>query len=174
LSIALAAHGPDILVARDSSTVAVRGSDGLLWLVRPAEDKYSADEWLKRDGDAREIASAVGSRAKGIHCDSYGCILRAHGGLNVAVVRRVDALYEDCAGADVVISAVPARGQCTGPRLVIDKFDVARSGGLAIWLREPLRILTVEGERGQRPWSFQQGARNRSHQYRRIRPTSFP
>ena len=55
VGVALAAPAPDILVARDAVTVAVRGSDGLLRLVRPAGDDYSAGEWLKRDGDGRDV-----------------------------------------------------------------------------------------------------------------------
>ncbi len=52
-----------------------------------------------------------------------------------------------------MISAVPTRGFCNGPQLIIDKFDVAKAGGYAIWLGDPWRIETVEGERGRRPWS---------------------
>ena len=44
---------PICFVARDGQTVALRGKDGALHLLRPATDEYSANEWLKRDGDAR-------------------------------------------------------------------------------------------------------------------------
>ena len=152
VAVAFLARGPDLLVARDASTVAVRGSDGVLRLVRAARDGYSADEWLKRDGDGRDSDAAVATRKDGVSCDAYGCIAKA----------------------SIVISAVPAARHCTEPKLVIDKFDIARAGGYAVWLGPDMRVETVEGKRGQRPWSLKpRTPRNRS-QYRRMRPTSFP
>jgi competence protein ComEC len=165
-ALALAWQGPDMLVARDASTVAVRGADGVLRMVRKARDDYSADEWLKRDGDARDATDAVAAPADGVRCDAYGCIARARDGTLIAVVSRIDALEEDCATAAIVISAVPAGRTCTASKLVIDRFDVAREGGYALWLGPTLTVRTVEGERGRRPWSM--------HQYRRMRPTSLP
>jgi len=153
VGVAIAAPAPDILVARDAVTVAVRGSDGLLRLVRPAGDDYSADEWLKRDGDERESDAAVATPEQGVRCDAYGCIAKARDGGLIAVPSRIDALAEDCANAEIVVSAVPARRLCKGPTLVIDRIDVARNGPYAIWLGPPLRVETVEDERGQRPWS---------------------
>jgi len=153
VAIAMATPAPDLLVARDAVTVAVRGSDGLLRFVRPARDDYSAGEWLKRDGDERESDAAIATPDDGVRCDAYGCIAKARGGTLIAVPSRVDALAEDCARASIVVSAVPAQRFCNGTALVIDRIDIARNGGYAIWLGPPLRIETVEGERGQRPWS---------------------
>src|SRR6185312_4487905 len=161
--LAMLWRAPDVLVARDAATVAVRGSDGVLRLVRPARDDYSADAWLKRDGDVHDADEAVAAPANGVRCDGYGCIAHAPDGTLVAAVSRIDALAEDCANAAIVVSSVPAGRACRGPKLVIDRFDVAREGGYAVYLPE-LSVLTVEGERGTRPWS----------QYRRMRPTSLP
>lgn len=169
--LALGAQGPDLLVARDASTVAVRGGGGLLGFVRPARDDYSADQWLKRDGDGRLSGEAVAGAADGVRCDAYGCIAKGRDGQMIAAIARVEALAEDCARAMIVVSAVAVGHQCVGPRLVIDKFDVARAGGYAVWLDPDLRVQTVEGERGRRPWSQQPRA---PRQYRRMRPTSLP
>jgi competence protein ComEC len=166
LALAFVWRGPDILVARDASTVAIRGGDGVLRLVRRPSDAYSADEWLKRDGDARLSADAVATPAAGVRCDAYGCIATGRDGTLIAATARIDALEEDCAKAAIVVAAVPAGRFCTAPRLVIDRFDVARTGGYAIWLGRTLRVETVEGERGTRPWA--------APQYRRMRPTSLP
>jgi competence protein ComEC len=171
IAIALMTRGPDLLVARDASTVAVRGRDGVLRLMRKASDGYSADQWLKRDGDARESDAAVATHKDGVSCDAYGCIARGRDGTLIAAVARVDALAEDCASATILVSAVPAGRDCTGPKLVIDKFAVADAGGYAVWFGDEMQIETVEGERGQRPWSLP--PRKRS-QYRRIKPTSLP
>ncbi len=150
---ALTTRGPDLLVARDASTVAVRGRDGVLRLVRAADDDYSADEWLKRDGDGRTSDGAIAGPRDGVRCDAYGCIAKARDGTVIAASARIDALAEDCASAAIVVSAVPAGRGCTKPRLVIDKFDVAREGGYAVWLSPTWRVATVEGERGRRPWA---------------------
>jgi len=158
---AYAAPGPDLLVARDGRTVAVRGADGLLRFVLPARDDYAADEWLKRDGDERASDAAVAAPQNGVRCDADGCLARARGGTLIAVDERADALAEDCANAAVVVSMVPARRLCSGPKLVIDRFDVARAGGYAVWLGEKMRVETVEGERGQRPWSMQSNLASR-------------
>jgi competence protein ComEC len=152
---ALLARLPDLLVSRDATTVAVRNADGLLKLVRPARDNYSADQWLKRDGDERAPDGAVADLKDGVRCDAYGCIARGRDGTVIAASSRVEALAEDCTRAAIVVSAVPTRRKCVGPRLVIDKFDIARAGGYAVWLGNPRTVETVEGERGARPWSQQ-------------------
>jgi competence protein ComEC len=144
---------PDLLIARDGATVAVRGQDGLLRLLRKPSDKYSAGEWLKRDGDERGIADMIAAPASGVRCDAEGCVARAPSGMLVAAASRPTALAEDCSQAAIVVSAAPTRGLCIGPKLVIDRFDVARNGAYAIWFGNPLRIETASDARGERPWN---------------------
>jgi len=148
----LVARPPDLLVARDGETVAFRGAGNLLYLVRHPTDEYSASEWLKRDGDSRTSVQAVAGAVQGVRCDTYGCVAREHGAI-VAISTRRGALAEDCANADIVVSSVPAWGFCVGPKLVIDRFDVSRRGAYAVWLGEQTRVETVQGSRGDRPWS---------------------
>jgi competence protein ComEC len=168
--LVLTTKPPDLLVARDGLTVAIRAADGRLRLVRAPADKYSAQEWLKRDGDGRSLDQALARRNDGITCDSHGCIARTQGGLRVAAVLKADALAEDCAANDIVVSAIPTRHRCSGPSLVIDRFDVARNGAYAVWLQHGIQTDTAQTERGKRPWSASPPRR----QYRRIRPTSLP
>jgi len=163
---------PDILIGRDGATVALRMADGTLKLLEPAKDSYSADEWLRRDGETRVAESAVADAPDGVLCDSLGCIATAHDGAKIAHIFRPEALVEDCLDADIVISKAPARINCLGPRLVIDRSAMARSNGYAIWLGTPIRWQTVEQFRGRRPWSAQEWSQKA--QYRRINPTSLP
>ncbi|MBU6298547.1 MAG: ComEC/Rec2 family competence protein [Alphaproteobacteria bacterium] len=144
---------PDVLVARDVGTVAVRLANGKLALLRPASDDFAAQNWLRRDGDSRAAEDAVGTPEQGVRCDAYGCIAKARDGTLVAAPSRIDALAEDCSNANIVISAVPTRRFCKGSALVIDRFDVAHNGGYAIWLGDELRVETVEERRGRRPWT---------------------
>jgi competence protein ComEC len=151
---ALFAGRPDLLIARDGKTIALRLPDGSLGFVREPADDYAAEIWLRRDGDARDIQAALANPRQGVRCDELGCIATLASGDTIAAISRNEAL-EDCASVDVVVSAVPTRRRCVGPKLVIDKFDLARNGGYAVWLRSQPAIETVEGERGQRPWSQQ-------------------
>ena len=172
LGVAYWASPPDILIGRDGSTVALRVADGSLKLLTPARDSYFADEWLKRDGDTRIAENAVADVADGVRCDAFGCIASKRGGIRVANVFRPEALTEDCADAEIVISKTPVRNSCVGPVLVLDPSAIARSNGVAVWLGSPIRWLSVEEWRGNRPWSARERPQN--VQYRRISPTSLP
>jgi competence protein ComEC len=141
-------HPPDILVAQDSRTVALRLDSGRLALTRKPTDKYAAASWLRRAGDERLPEDAIGG--PGLRCDGLGCIARIKGKL-IAVDARAEALAEDCAKADVVIAATRAEPFCLGP-LVIDRREAALNGAHAIWL-DTMRVATVEDARGLRPWT---------------------
>ena len=153
LAAAQLAAPPDILVARNGRDVAVRLADGKLAFLRTPKDDYAAANWLKRDGDARLPDQALAVPSDGVRCDADGCVARLAGGLTLASALRFDALRDDCANADIVVSAVPTRHRCGLPRLVIDRFDIAKNGAYAIRLGIPLDIQTARETRGRRPWS---------------------
>jgi len=149
---ALNASRPDILVARDGRTVALRLADGTLGFMRPPVEKFAAEVWLRRDGDGRVPKAAVAGPEQGVLCDETGCVGIATTGQKVASALRAEALAEDCASVDVLVSAVPVRGACAAP-VVIDLFDLLHNGAHAVWLGRTPKIETVEGLRGRRPWS---------------------
>jgi competence protein ComEC len=124
-----------------------------LRLLRKPSDKFSASEWLKRDGDDRDYPEAIAKPRDGVNCDAEGCVARTTNGMLVAAASRPRALAEDCEAADIVVSAAPTRGVCAGPKLVIDRFDVARNGAYAVWFGEQLRVENVRDMRGARPWN---------------------
>jgi competence protein ComEC len=141
---------PDLLIARDGQSAALRGSDGRLIILGEHPDDYTAAQWLLRDGDRREVAAA---RA-GARCDGLGCVAGAKDGRIVALSLRAGALPDDCARAQIIVSAVPVRRTCRGPELVLDRFDVARDGASAVTFgANGLVVDTVAAERGKRPWS---------------------
>ena len=152
---------PDLLVSRDGLTVAVRQSDHRLELLRKAKDEYSASEWLKRDGDSRTPDEAV-AHAPVARCDEFGCITHAPNGMTIAAGSRIEALAEDCARADIVITPSPPRWLCQQPKLVIGRHDIAFGGGHAIWFGDKINYESVEGERGDRPWSMPQRPKPKS------------
>ena len=152
IGIAWTAHPPDMLVAPDARTVAIRGSDGLLHFVRKAADKYAARDWLKRDGDGRDIEDAVG--VPGMRCDGVGCVMK--GKSLIAVSIKPEALAEDCVQAQIVVSAAQAP-DCKGPAIVIDQKAAAEGQGWRITLSPTPAAQSVRAYRGTRPWVVSSG-----------------
>lgn len=145
---------PDVLISGDAKLMAVQGADGRYLLSSRRAGRFVAEGWLRRAGEQearswpKEGTSADGRLA----CDRIGCIYHARG-QTVALVRDERALSEDCWAADVVVSTRPVRLACPGARVVVDRFDLWREGGHALWL-EPgrVRVESVNGARGRRPW----------------------
>ena len=145
---------PDLFIARDGGSVAVRSADGTLVILGGHLDNYTAAQWLLRDGDRRDVETA----RMGAHCDELGCVANASDGRLVALSLRAGALVEDCTRARIVVSAIPVRRACRGPELVLDRFDAARDGAAAVTFgRDGVTVETVAAERGKRPWSAGSG-----------------
>jgi competence protein ComEC len=141
---------PDLFIARDAQSAALRDSAGRLTILGAHPDDYTATQWLLRDGDKRDVAAARGAA----QCDELGCVARAKDGRLVALSLRVGALAEDCARANIVVAAVPIRRPCERPELVLNRFDVAKNGATALtFARGGIKVETVASERGNRPWS---------------------
>ena len=141
--VALMVRPPDLLVAADARTVAVRGEDGKLMFPRRPRDSFTASRWLVRDGDLRLPRDAVG----GGTCDAYSCLVKTPDGL-LALPLRPEAVPEDCARAAIVIAAVKVMN-CAGPKLVLDSQAIARGQGYAITNG---KAQSVREWRGERPW----------------------
>lgn len=134
-----------MLVAPDAQTVAIRGDDGLLHFVRKPRDAFAAREWLRRDGDAREIGEAIGM--PGLSCDGLGCVVTR--GVTIAVGLRPEALAEDCARAVIVITA--SAMTCKGPKVMIDQIAAEDGQGWRIGLPSQA-AQSVRDWQGERPW----------------------
>ncbi len=149
---ALVRH-PDVLIDGRAALMAARAADGGLLLSSARGQGMVRSAWLERHGAGQPQRLFAGATAAdGLVCDSLGCIYR-HGGKTVALVRRPEALAEDCGLAAAVISAVPVRRGCAAP-LVVDRFSVWRHGAHALWLApDGIRVETVRGWQGERPWT---------------------
>jgi len=153
---------PDLLVEEHGTVWGVRtGEDSLLishggrivqetWGARAGP--LAVAFWPKqgRSGDGR------------LSCDADWCLYRPPGHL-VALVKTEQALSRACDGFDVVVSAVPVRDPCPGAKVVIDRFDLWRRGAHELWLKPDgtIRVETVAGWQGDRPWSFHPVPRHR-------------
>ena len=141
---------PDLLIARDLQSAAIRGPDGRLVIIGARPDNYTASQWLIRDGDRRDLATARAAS----HCDQSGCAGSGGHGRIVAIPVAVSALPDDCARARVVISAIPLHGNCPGPELLVDRSDTLRTGAMSITYYGDSKVIdTVAAARGDRPWT---------------------
>jgi competence protein ComEC len=145
LLVVLLARPPDMLVAPDAATVALRAADGRLYFLGRPQARATARDWLRRDGDARTLDQAQGLG----HCDGLGCAVTSQAGL-VVLSRRAEALAEDCGHAAILVSAAPAA--CREPKLVLDAKRAAHDQGTALRLTPELRAESVRDWRGDRPW----------------------
>jgi competence protein ComEC len=162
LTLGFATSAPDIVIAGDGRMAAVREAGGTLVILGRHPDEYTATQWLQREGDRRGWKTAMA----GATCDDLGCVAHTSDGGIVALALRPGALIDDCARADVLVSAIPVRRECPHPRLVVDKMELLHNGATAVWFAENgVKLETVAEARGVRPWVAQ---------YRRTRPTSRP
>jgi competence protein ComEC len=155
LATGLLVRPADVLIAADGGLMAVRGADGSLTLSSARAGRFSAEGWLRLDGQdgGAPIWPETGVTADGrLRCDALGCIYRAAGRV-VALMRRPAALAEDCGAAGVILSREPVRARCRSARLVVDRFDLWRNGSYALWLGPAgVRVEHARGVRGERPW----------------------
>lgn len=146
----LSVRQPDILIAGDGQSVAVRGRDGQLHLMRTNKDNFLIKEWLAADADPRNAASA--SLSDGVSCDESGCVTPLADGRMIAQALRIDALRDDCSRAALVVTARPAPPDCGA--MVIDRPRLARQGALALTQRgDGFAIASVRARGANRPWS---------------------
>jgi competence protein ComEC len=148
------ARSPDILVSGDARLVALRAPSGGLAVWSAGGGKFETERWLLQAGEEEALpwpARDATEDGGWLTCDPLGCLYRPPGHV-VALVRQADALAEDCAVADLVVSLVPVRRACAGTP-VIDRFDLWRDGTHAVWLEAwGLRIESVRERQGDRPW----------------------
>jgi competence protein ComEC len=141
---------PDVLIAADAQTFAVRGPDGRLAIMRTGSDTFAARQWLAADTDPR--AHTDPSLAGGIRCDRAGCVGRLADGRLIALARSLEAFGDDCRRAAVIASAHVAPPNCAA--LVIDRDALQRSGAVALRRNaDGFAIVTVRPPGHDRPWA---------------------
>jgi competence protein ComEC len=146
----LRAPRPDVLIAADGATAAVRGADGMLGIVRSGNDVFALREWLAADGDARDPKDmAMGHN---IRCDAAGCIAKLRDGSLVAIARTIEAFQEDCRRAILVVTARDAPTDCG--TAVIDRRVLGRHGAMTLRrVGEGFEITPARPADYDRPWA---------------------
>ncbi len=147
---ALATPQPDVLMASDGQTAAVRGAAGRWVILQRGRDGFALKEWLAADGDMRSADHA--SLKDGVRCDAMGCTATLRDGRVVAFAASVDAFAEDCARAAVVLSSRTAPGQCDAR--LIDRAAWRRHGAAALYRNgDGFDIEVARPPTQDRPWA---------------------
>lgn len=118
---------PEILVAPNGATVAVRGADGRLSIIGARAHRLIAEQWLTREGDRRGADDP--GLAAAFACDPAGCVAPLPSGGTIAVSRRAEGLAADCLSARLVVTRDAAPRAC--PARVITPAILERTGTLA-------------------------------------------
>ena len=129
----------------------MRDADGRLQIVGKRFNPFAAEQWLTADGDGREPESARDPDAR---CDRLGCVAALPEGESLSIVLDRNAFDEDCARAEVIVSALTAPARC-GAKFVLDEKALARLGAVGLtWDDEKGFVLTSDRMAEQsRPWS---------------------
>ena len=147
--LAATAEKPDILIAGDGESVAVRGSDGRLRMMRAEKNAFQVRDWLAADADARTATDRT--LADGVSCDEAGCVVPMPGGALVGLALRPGALSDDCERTVLVVTAHPAPRDCAS--FVIDRERLRSEGTLSLRRQgEGFSIVAVRPPSLGRPW----------------------
>jgi competence protein ComEC len=141
---------PDILISGDGHSVAVRGRDGRLHLMKAGKDAFLIKEWLAADADDRE--PNAGSLGDGVSCDGEGCVTPMADGRLIALSLKAEGLADDCARAALVVTARPAPPSCGAAVLELKRLRA--QGAMALrWSQGGFVVDAVRPRGTHRPWS---------------------
>ncbi|MDQ8728777.1 ComEC/Rec2 family competence protein [Bradyrhizobium sp. LHD-71] len=170
-ALALVTPQPDVLIASDGQSVAVRGSDGKLRFMQTKKDAFAVKDWLAADADARGAGDAT--LAHGARCDAAGCAVRTANGGYVTIAQRLNAFADDCAKAAVIVTALPPPAGCKA--LVFGQDRLNETGSVALYVRDGAFVVdAVKPPGSSRPWARRAQATSDSNDAAVRQPTSRP
>ena len=155
---ALASPTPDILVTGDGRHLVVLGSDGVPLLLRERAGDYMRDLFAEAsgyDGDPDELAAAPFSRCS--HDSCVAAIRKGNAEWRLLATRSPARIAwaeitASCGNSDIVVSDRRLPRGCSPRWLKLDRATLERSGGVAIYLGDEPRVVTVAERVGEHPW----------------------
>ena len=148
--LALSTPQPDILIASDGQSVAVRRADGALSFMQTKKDVFAIKAWLAADGDARAPGDAT--LALGARCDDAGCAVQMADGRHVTIAKRADAFADDCEKAAIIVTARQPPPACKAR--VFDQQRLQQTGSLALYGKgSTFAVQAVTPVGSNRPWA---------------------
>ena len=156
---AFASPTPDLLVTGDGRHLVVIDRAGTPMLLRDRAGNYIRDllaEASGYDGDPPNLAEAPFGQCSRDSC--VAAIRKGHAEWRLlATLSAVQINWDDftkaCAEADIVVTDRRLPRGCNPRWLKLDRTSLAQSGGVAVYLGDPPRIVTVSDRVGQHPWS---------------------
>lgn len=147
---------PDLWVAHDAASAAVRAGEAAIFL-RPDVRRFGAEVWARRRGLA---LAEEGKAVSPLACGAYAC-QPLDEGLPVAVIwtRRRGILEREfqaaCDKAEIVILRAPRPELECRAKVILDAANFSRGGSLELWRLADgsWNALWAQPLRGQRPWS---------------------
>lgn len=150
---------PDILVSSTHKLFAFKQKEGALHVSSRRNERFVRKNWEKYYGLEEKSAKLLpykgGERdiSDFYTCGESGCRFDING-KKVSFIRDFYAQLQECAWADIIISAQPMHYNCKAG-LVIDKFDSWKNGAYAVWINEGGVVTkNVAETTSDRPWSF--------------------
>jgi competence protein ComEC len=150
VALALSVPQPDVLIASDGQSVAVRRADGAFSFMQTKKDVFAIKAWLASDGDARAADDAT--LALGARCDDAGCAVQMADGRHVTIAKRADAFADDCEKAAIIVTARQPPPACKAR--VFNQQRLQQTGSLALYGKGSefaVRAVTPIGS--NRPWA---------------------
>ncbi len=153
LLLPMLAGQPDVLIDRDAKNVAVRDGDGLLTVVSGRRAKFTAEEWLERDGDARPVSQSARAGREGVwDCAAGLCVAETAGKRVGYMERKADARAACGRGLAVLIAARKIEPCREG--LTITPVETAEAGAITLTFDgDEISVETVRDRVGVRPWT---------------------
>jgi competence protein ComEC len=168
VAILLAARAPvpDVLIAADGRSFAVRGANGRLAFHRTGSDTFAIREWLAADADGRDVNDK--GLGEGVVCDPAGCIGKLADGRLVSYVLAPEAFEEDCRRAAIVVGTRDPPPDCGAT--VVGRKEWREQGALALYRdRNGFRVEPARPLSYDRPWAPRTAPENTASQEK---PTS--
>ncbi len=145
---------PDVLIAEEGGTVAIRASDGALAIARGRGGAFTIDVWGRSEGgplDAKRDARTLGVQTE----DLGGRVWRTRSGVIVAAPTSWDAAVEDCRVADLVVLAdryasTALRRTCAAR--IVDRGELETYGSHAVFVDEHSHLRIARARAVGRPW----------------------
>ncbi|MEM9468970.1 MAG: ComEC/Rec2 family competence protein [Pseudomonadota bacterium] len=154
--IATQANAPDIQISPSFKLVSMKDNEGRLILSSGRQDRYTAENWLRRNGQVFNEKSFFPKEGEAkstpLRCDTKGCRLVIKN-TNVTYAKTKQAAYEDCEWADLILSEEPFDQRECNQAKVVDFFDLYYQGSHSIFVKKEAFTIKMDRQtRGQRPW----------------------
>ena len=155
---AIATPAPDLLITGDGRHLAIADRDGV-FILRDRAGDYIRSLLAEASGFDGDPAAIDGQATS--DCTYDACLTTIHNGgaawrlLATRSSTRIDwaTITQACASVDIVVSDRRLPRACTPRWLKLDAAALAQTGGVAITLAEPPRVVTVSERVGNHPWA---------------------